>query len=467
MFGYVSTRGKALRLGFADAALEGLATDGGLYVPELCPKISDVEFSNMAHQSYIEVAWRVILPFVADDIPSGDLLKILQASWRRFDSKEIAPIHSLSGNFHVLELFHGPTFAFKDLALQFLGQIFDYLLEKRQGRVTIAAATSGDTGSAAIEAFRGKKNADIFILHPHGRVSDVQRRQMTTVLDDNVFNVAVEGSFDDCQDIVKGLFNDEPFRREVNLSAVNSINWARILAQVVYYVYAAARLKAAPERPLTFSVPTGNFGNIYAGYVAKNMGVPIDRLLAATNRNDILYRFFKTGRMEATRVIPTLSPSMDIQISSNFERLLFDMLGRSGDAVTQTMAHFRTAGPFDMDAQIMEKVRKTFDSGHKDDAQTLEVMRIVQQKSHYLLDPHSAVGVAVAEDYQRLNPKSVMVSLATAHPAKFPAAVRRATGMDPPVPPLLYGLEQKPEKFQILPPDLDRVRDYMRQGLKK
>jgi threonine synthase len=467
MLRYISTRGAAPGLGFADATLTGLAADGGLYVPEACPKISSEELDNMAAQNYLEIAWRVILPFVSDDISSDALIAMLRRAYKGFSHKEIAPLHRLEDNLYVQELFHGPTLAFKDIALQFLAQVFDAQLEKRNSRATIVGATSGDTGSAAIEAFRGRGNVDIFILHPKGRVSDVQRRQMTTVIAPNVFNIAVEGSFDDCQDIVKALFNDKDFREDVRLSAVNSINWARILAQVVYYVYAGARLKAKTGRPVAFCVPTGNFGNIYAGYIARSMGVPVEKLLIASNRNDILHRFMTTGKMQAEAVAPSLSPSMDIQISSNFERLLFDLYGRKGDMVARTMAHFRTTGPYRLEEPVMEQLRGVFGSGRVDDEGTLDVMKNIYRKYDYPVDPHTAVGLGVAQDYLARHPDAAVVSLATAHPAKFPAAVTRAIGHEPELPAPLADLLTREEKFTVLPADVARVRDFVRQGVRR
>ncbi len=467
MFSYVSTRGKAPRLSFADTTLAGLASDGGLYVPDLCPKLSDAELGNMASQHYLEIAWRVMLPFVGSDVPSEDLIKMLQRAYKPFTTKEVAPLRKLTDNLYVQELFHGPTLAFKDVALQFLGQLFDYILAKRKSRVTIVGATSGDTGSAAIEAFRGKTNADIFILHPHKRVSDVQRRQMTTVLDDNVHNIAIDGSFDDCQDLVKAMFNDATFRDEYRLSAVNSINWARILAQVVYYIYAGVRIKDKTGKAPVFCVPTGNFGNVYAGYVAQSMGLEVEKFLVATNRNDILHRFFTTGRMKAEGVAPSLSPSMDIQISSNFERLLFDLFGRQGDAVDQTMQHFRKSGPFSLDDSVMNPMRRLFASGRVDDDGTVDVMRRMYKEHNYIVDPHTAVGLGVAEEYLKANKDSVVVSLGTAHPAKFPAAVKKAIGIDPPLPPHLADLFSRQERYQVLPNDLNKVQDFVRAGVKK
>lgn len=463
MFDYISTRGEAQGLSFADAALAGLAPDGGLYVPAACPKISQEECANMAHQQYAEIAWRVILPFVADDISSQELITLLRRAYAGFSHKDIAPLHALSDNLYVQELFHGPTLAFKDVALQFLGQVFDVLLERRKQRVTIVGATSGDTGSAAIAAFCGKSNADIFILHPKGRVSEVQRRQMTTVIAPNVFNIAIEGSFDDCQDIVKGMFNDARFRADMRLSAVNSINWARIVAQTVYYVFAAARVQAQTGKSPAFCVPTGNFGNAYAGYVAHSMGAPIEKLLVASNRNDILHRFFETGEMKAHAVAPSLSPSMDIQISSNFERLLFDVYGRNGEMTAKTMEHFRTPAPFRLDAPVMQRLHGLFSSGRVDDARTLEIIKDTHDKYGYLVDPHTAVGLGVAQDYLRGNKDGVVVSLATAHPAKFQDAVEKAAGIRPALPAHLADVFDRQEKYATLPANLARVQDFVRK----
>jgi threonine synthase len=467
MTAYISTRGKAPHLTFAGATLAGLASDGGLYVPEKWPKLAEKDFRAMAGEGYAEVAWRVMTPFIGDEIPSADLVKIIKAAYRVFDAKDVVPLKELAPGFYIMELFHGPTLAFKDVALQFLGHAFDYLLEKKKKRVTIVGATSGDTGSAAIAAFQGKANADIFILHPKGRTSEVQRRQMTTVQAANVHNVAIEGSFDDCQDIVKTLFADAKFRDEHHLSAVNSINWSRILAQIVYYVYAASRIVEKHGRPPVFCVPTGNFGNVYAAYAAGEMGAPQEKLLVATNRNDILHRFFQSGRMKADGVHPTLSPSMDIQVSSNFERLLFDVFGRQGDAVDKTMKHFRETGPFHLEPPAMDKLRARFASGHVDDKETLAIIKRVYDASKYILDPHSAVGAGVAADYKKAHPDSVVVSLATAHPAKFPDAVKAAIGHAPALPPHLADLFLRPEKYDVLPNDAEKVKALVRAKARK
>lgn len=462
MPGYISTRGAAPRLNFADAALTGLARDGGLYVPDACPQISAEEFRNMANQNYLEVAWRVIAPFVGEDISAQDLIALLQKSYKGFAHPEKTPLRKLNDGFYVQELFHGPTLAFKDVALQFLGQVFDFILKARGQKVTIVGATSGDTGSAAIEAFKNSPHANIVILHPKGRVSDVQRRQMTTVDAPNVRNIAIEGSFDDCQDMVKAMFGDLAFRDALQLSAINSINWARILAQVVYYVYAGVRVQAETGRAPVFTVPTGNFGNVYAGYVAKSMGLPVSRLIVATNANDILHRFYTTGRMERRGVVPTISPSMDIQISSNFERLLFDLYGRDGAAVAATMKHFRDKGPFDLSPDIMVQLSSVFASGRKDDAETTAIIRDIYRRYDYVLDPHTAVGIGVAQDWKRARPDDVMVTLATAHPAKFPDAVKAATDVAPELPAHLAGLMTRPERYDVLPADLGKVQDYIR-----
>jgi threonine synthase len=456
---YISTRGKAPGLSFSDATLRGLAPDGGLYVPEECLRIAPADLAAMAAEPYVEIAWRVMTPFIGGDIPSADLVRMLKAAYKAFDHHDVAPLRGLTENFYVMELFHGPTLAFKDVALQFLGHVFDYILEKKKARATIVGATSGDTGSAAIAAFAGKTNADIFILHPKGRVSEVQRRQMTTVLAPNVHNIAVEGTFDDCQDIVKALFADAPFRDSLHLSAVNSINWARILAQVVYYVYAAARLKS----PVSFCVPTGNFGNVYAGHVARAMGANIDKLLVATNKNDILHRFFTTGRMSMEGVSPTVSPSMDIQVSSNFERLLFELFGRKGEAVDQTMRHFRETGPYHLEPPVMENLHRGFYSGRVDDAETLATIRRVYERHHYILDPHSAVGVRVAEEYRKTHPRALVVSLATAHPSKFPEAVKQAIGITPPLPASLTDLYTREERCATLPADALSVKAFVKE----
>jgi threonine synthase len=467
MTNYISTRGNAPHLDFSYTTLAGLALDGGLYVPETMPSFTAAELQALRGKPYAEVAEKIMAPFIGEDIPPAVLKEIIEKSYSVFDDPRIVPLVKLKDNFFIQELMHGPTLAFKDVALQFLGNVFDYILTRKQRRVTIVGATSGDTGSAAIEAFRDKGNANIFILHPHNRVSEVQRRQMTTVLSPNVFNIAVDGSFDDCQDLVKEMFNDKPFREEMQLSAVNSINWARILAQVVYYVYAGIEAMEKTGKAPTFCVPTGNFGNVYAGYVAHKIGLPVEKFIVATNSNDILDRFFKTGRMKKEGVSPTLSPSMDIQVSSNFERLLFEFFGRQGAAVDKTMVHFRETGPFHVEQPVLDEAMKLFSSGKQNDAETLDVIQSTYVKYAYLLDPHSAVAVGVAEAYQKEHPDSVIVSLATAHPAKFPDAVNKAVGFRPELPPHLADLYKRTERYEVLPNDLGKIRDFVRAGALK
>lgn len=462
---YISTRGQAPQLGFDDVLLTGLARDGGLYVPETWPTLSGGDLRALAGRPYAETATRVMTPFLgADSVISADAFAaIVRDAYATFDHQAVAPLVQLNERTWLMELFHGPTLAFKDVALQLLGRLFDAALAARGERVTIVGATSGDTGSAAIEACRDRENIDIVILHPKGRTSEVQRRQMTSVLSANVHNVAVEGTFDDCQDMVKAMFNDQPFRDDMNLSAVNSINWARIMAQIVYYVQAAAAL-GAPARDVGFVVPTGNFGNVFAGYAARAMGLPIARLAVASNSNDILTRFFATGAMTAAPVAPTISPSMDIQISSNFERYLFDLLGRDGAAVSGCLNDFRTSGAFRVSPTELKQALGIF-SGHRaDEAQTLAAIADAYHKTGMLLDPHTAVGVsAAAEVAGQLDPSIPLVVLATAHAAKFPDAVERATGVRPPLPPRLADLYDREERYSVLPNDLARVQDFVRE----
>lgn len=458
---YVSTRGEAAHTGFIGAMMTGLASDGGLYVPQSCPLLSAQECGRLQDSSYIETAHRVLLPFIGRDIDDTVLARLLLRAYASFDHRDIAPVSLLEEGHSLLELYHGPTLAFKDVALQFLGQCFAHVLAQAQRRVTIVGATSGDTGSAAIAAFAGQVNVDIVILHPKGRVSEVQRRQMTTVAAANVHNIAVEGDFDDCQNMVKAMFADEAFRGAVGLSAINSINWARIAAQVVYYVTTALRVKAQTGQSPAFVVPTGNFGNIYAGYVARAMGAPVGRLIAATNRNDILYRFFATGQMKRHGVEPSLSPSMDIQVSSNFERLLFDLFGQRGEAVGQTMRHFSQGGAFQLDDTLMAELRKDFASGRCSDEETLATIGDVYRTTGRLIDPHTAVGVHVARAYRRRYPEQHVVTLATAHAAKFPEAVLQATGVVPQAPAQLADIAAKPERYTTLPADLAAVQAHI------
>ncbi len=459
---YISTRGAAAKTGFTGAMMAGLASDGGLYVPQSCPLLGAEDRANLRSMGYVEAAWRVMAPFVGQDIDTMTLGRLLQRSYASFDNRAVAPLSRIGEGLNLLELYHGPTLAFKDVALQFLGQAFAHVLAQSGRKVTIVGATSGDTGSAAIAAFANQPNVDIVILHPKGRVSDVQRRQMTTVDAPNVHNVAIEGTFDDCQAMVKAMFADEAFRNDIGLSAINSINWARIAAQVVYYVTASVAVEAETGQPAAFVVPTGNFGNIYAGYVARAMGAPVGRLIAATNSNDILYRFFATGQMQRAGVSASLSPSMDIQSASNFERLLFDLFDRNGEAVAQTMQHFSHGGAFSVDERLLGEARTVFGSGRCDDAQTLATIGHVYGETGRLIDPHTAVGVHVAREYRQRYPDQPVVALATAHAGKFADAVARATGIVPETPPQLAGILDRREHCTGLPAEVETVKRHIR-----
>jgi threonine synthase len=455
---YISTRGGAPVRDFSGVLLAGLAEDGGLYVPETWPRFSPDAFRAMRGLPYPELAARIIAPFTAGSIDAATLQGLCAQAYRGFAHPAVAPLIQIDNRVWTQELFHGPTLAFKDMAMQLLGRLFDHVLTREHRRVTIVAATSGDTGSAAIEACRGLDRVDVVVLHPHGRTSDVQRRQMTTVLAPNIGNVAIDGTFDDCQDLVKAMFADVPFRAEMQLSAVNSINWARIAAQIPYYVYAALAL-GAPDRPVSFSVPTGNFGNILAAYAARRMGLPITRLVAASNRNDILARFFDANDMSVAPVQPSLSPSMDIQVSSNFERLLFELLGRDPAAVTAAMQGFRATGRMQVPAEAWAQGRALFGGFRLDDHQTLTEMARLYRGQGYLADPHSAIGIAAARAMVGEEP---MIAMATAHPAKFPDAVERATGVRPPLPPALADLYEREERYTRLPNRLEAVQARVR-----
>jgi threonine synthase len=456
---FVSTRGEAPVLGFSDAVLTGLARDGGLYLPQDWPQISHEEIAAFAGRPYAEVAFDIISRFVGGEIPDEKLRQIIGAAYAQFRHPSVAPLVEIGPGRCVLELFHGPTLSFKDVAMQFLARTMDHILTQRQGRATIVGATSGDTGSAAIEAFRGRDSIDIFILHPKGRTSDVQRRQMTTVADGNVHNIALEGTFDDCQGLLKGLFRDERFRADVQLSGVNSINWGRIVAQIVYYFTAAVSL-GAPHRAVSFVVPTGNFGDIFAGYAAKRMGLPVANLVIATNANDILARTLETGLYETEPVVPTISPSMDIQVSSNFERLLSEALGRDAGAVRRLMDGLAQSGRFTIPAGAIATIRESFAAGRASEAETTATIARTEREGGYLLDPHTAVGVTVASG---LDPgRAPVVVLATAHPAKFPAAVKAATGIEPALPAWLSDLHTRPERYDVLANDQGAVEAYVR-----
>ncbi|MBN8431150.1 threonine synthase [Microbulbifer salipaludis] len=456
---FVSTRGRAPSLSFADTVLTGLASDGGLYVPESLPQFSREEIAEMAGLDYQELAFRIMWPFVREDLTEDEMRGAIERAYASFRHDAIAPLVQTGHNEWVLELFQGPTLAFKDFALQFLGQLFDLLLKKRGEKVVVLGATSGDTGSAAIEGCRHCENIDIFILHPHNRVSEVQRKQMTTVLSDNVYNIALEGNFDDCQNMVKASFADQSFLPDGRrLVAVNSINWARIMAQIVYYFYAALSL-GGPHRPVNFSVPTGNFGDIFAGYLARGMGLPINQLVIATNANDILHRCISDNDHSPMPLVHSLSPSMDIMVSSNFERLLFDLYDRNGSAVAELLAD--RSAPLKLDEGVLDRARTLFASERVGDERTVEVIRAVFESTEYLLDPHTAIGVEAARRARKSSAEP-MVCLATAHPAKFSEAVDKALpGTSVPLPHHMQDLLEREERMQVLPNELSAVHDFI------
>ncbi|MCI2398910.1 threonine synthase [Aliiroseovarius subalbicans] len=455
---YISTRGKAPVLSFEEAMLTGLARDGGLYVPERIPTMSFSDMADLAGLPYEDVAFRVMRPFVGDSFTDKEFRKIIKKAYKKFDHAARAPLVQLGPNHFLLELFHGPTLAFKDFAMQLIGQLFEAALTKRGEKVTIVGATSGDTGSAAIEAFRGLDAVDVFILFPHGRVSDVQRRQMTTPGEANVHALAMDGDFDDCQARLKDMFNDFDFRDGVKLAGVNSINWARVLAQVVYYFTSAVAL-GAPHRKVSFTVPTGNFGDIFAGFIAKQMGLPIDRLVIATNQNDILHRTMETGAYTKGDVAPSISPSMDIQVSSNFERALFYAYGQDGAAVAGQMEDLAQGG-FTISQGAIDWLREQFDSGRASEEETMASIKATFLRTGEVLCPHSAVGVKVAEEHLDESP---MITLATAHPAKFPNAVKRASGQDAPLPPHMADLFERDERVTRVANDLTALEALIRE----
>jgi threonine synthase len=451
---YVSTRGAAPILGFSDVVLAGLATDGGLYVPESWPTISSVPKG-----SYADLATSIFLPYLGGDISPETMSALCADAYSTFRHPDVVPLVNLEPGHQLMELFHGPTLAFKDVALQLLGRLFDHILTERNEKVTIVGATSGDTGSAAIDGVKNCDNVNIVILYPKGRVSDVQRRQMTTVDSPNVRTVAIDGTFDDCQDLVKAMFNDAPFRERNNLSAVNSINWARVMAQVVYYFEISRRVAG----PFDITVPTGNFGNVLSGWIAQQMGAPVRHLVVASNENDILTRFFESLAMNVTGVHPTLSPSMDIQVSSNFERLLFEMNGRDGGLTAEQLRVFRDKGTLSVESDQYEKwIAPTFRAGRANNHDTLATIRSVYENSGMLIDPHTAVGVKAAREFAEEGVP--MITLATAHPAKFPDAVERATGIRPELPEHLSNLFDLPEKTSELPNDLAAVEAFVERS---
>jgi threonine synthase len=456
---YISTRGTAPALSFEDVLLTGLAPDGGLYVPETLPHFSIEEIASWRGLPYSELAFKVMYPFVEGEIPEAEFKSMVQETYAVFGHKAVAPLVQLDSNEWVMELFRGPTLAFKDFALQLLGRLLDFVLKRRNEHVVILGATSGDTGSAAIEGCKHCDNVDIFILHPHKRVSDVQRKQMTTVQGDNVFNIAIEGNFDDCQHMVKDSFADQSFLKGTRLVAVNSINWARIMAQIVYYFSASLAL-GGPHKSVSFSVPTGNFGDIFAGYLARNMGLPINQLIVATNKNDILHRFISQNKYQQEPLEHTLSPSMDIMVSSNFERLMFDLYGRNGEALAAQMKSWKTESG-SIDSYRWKKARELFDSLSLNDDETCAVIKQVFDETEYLLDPHTAIGVGAARKCRR-DQAIPMVTLATAHPVKFPEAVEKSgVGISPELPIHMRDLFDRPEKYEVLVNDINKVHDYI------
>jgi len=446
---YVSTRGRAPELGFTDALLAGLASDGGLYVPASWPELPSID----PGAPYATVAAAVMAPYVGDEIPPAVLKQICADAYATFRHAAVCPLVQLDDDQWLLELFHGPTLAFKDVALQVVGRLFDHVLAARRSRITVVGATSGDTGSAAIAGLAGRTNIDVVVLYPHGRVSEIQRRQMTTVDAPNARTLAVEGTFDDCQDLVKAMFGDADFRERHQLAAMNSINWARVMAQIVYYATATASLGG---RPVSFAVPTGNFGNVLAGWIARRTGAPIGRLVIGSNCNDILPRLLDTGVMSTTAVVPTLSPSMDIQVSSNFERLLFEMNGRDGGLTQEQLERFRATGRLLVEGdQVQEWLTPVFRAERIDDAGTLELIREVYSRSGQLVDPHTAIGIGAGRAHHEAG--MATVALATAHPAKFPDVVERATGVRPALPAHLADLFERPERVTVVPADLQAV----------
>ncbi len=461
---YISTRGNAPTLNFEEVVLTGLATDGGLYVPESLPKFTQEEIASWAGLSYQELAFNVMSPFVAGEISDDDFKAIIAKAYSTFRHDAIAPLVQTAHNEWILELFQGPTLAFKDFALQVLGHLLDHFLKKRNQKVVVMGATSGDTGSAAIEGCRRCENIDIFILHPHNRVSDVQRKQMTSVIADNVYNIALEGNFDDCQNMVKASFRDQSFLPDGRqLVAVNSINWARIMAQIVYYFYASLAL-GGPHRKISYSVPTGNFGDIFAGYLAKQMGLPIDQLVIATNSNDILHRCIANNDHSKQSLHHSLSPSMDIMVSSNFERLLFDAYDRDGDAIRALMEEF-ASGSMKLSDSALAKARELFSSYRLDDEAMTKVIKDVFENTGYLLDPHTAIGVEAARQTRR-SQDIPMVCLATAHPAKFPEAVRKAgQSEDPALPHHMIDLFEREEKYEVLENNIETVHQFIQKNI--
>jgi threonine synthase len=451
---YFSTRNKSLNFSFKDIFLRGLAPDGGLFLPSEIRKYSENELKNLSKLSYEELATEIIYNFCKDDIERKDLRIIIDKAYTRFKSKEVVELKKV-GNFNILELYHGPTLAFKDIAMQVIGNMYDHLRVSEKKVVNILVATSGDTGSAAISALNDRKNINVFVLHPHKKISNIQRKIMTTIGSNNIFNIAVEGSFDDCQKIVKGMFNDDEFRKKINMSGVNSINWARIICQIVYYFYSAFKIK---KQKISFSVPTGNFGDVYAGYVAKKMGLQIDRLIVATNENDILQRVINTGEYKPGKVKPSLSPSMDIQVSSNFERLLFDIVGQDDKKVVSLMNDLTTKGLFKLSQEAVNNIKKDFCAEKVSDNETLSIIKNLNLDSKFIIDPHTATALGAAKKTGNL---SETVTLGTAHPYKFLETIKKATGKEINAPSQLSNFMDIEEKFDIVENDTSKIKRYI------
>ena len=451
---YFSTRDKSLEFSFKEIFLRGLAPDGGLFLPSEIKKYNKVELKNLSTLSYVDLATEIVFNFCKGDIEKEQLKALMENSYSNFKNKEVVELKKV-GNHNLLELYHGPTLAFKDIAMQVIGNMYDHLKVSKEKVVNIIVATSGDTGSAAISALNDRKNINVFILHPHNKISNIQRKIMTTIGSKNVFNIAIEGSFDDCQKIVKDMFNDNEFREKINMSGVNSINWARIICQIVYYFYAVFKID---KQNISFSVPTGNFGDIYAGYMAKKMGLPIDRLIIATNENDILQRVINTGEYKPSTVKPSLSPSMDIQISSNFERLLFDILGRDDKKVVSLMNDLKTKGFFKLDQEAIKIIKKDFCAVKINDEETLTIIKNFNVESKFILDPHTATAFGAVK---KINNLSETIILGTAHPYKFLETVKKATGMDIKAPPQLSNVVDKEERFDIIENNISKIKNYI------
>ena len=453
---YISTRNSSKEYSFEEVFIKGLADDGGLFIPKSLNKFTENEFNSLSKLDYQNLAKKIIFPFIGDFMSENDLLRIINKSYSVFRKNNAVEIIDI-GNIKVLELFHGPTLAFKDIAMQLLGNFYEYYLSKNDKRINIIVATSGDTGAAAIDAIKGKKNMNIFVLHPHNKISTVQRKLMSTVKDENVFNIAIEGNFDDCQNLVKSMFSDNTFSKSINMSGVNSINWARIIAQSVYYFYSFFSLNK--KESVNFSVPTGNFGDVYAGYLSKKMGLPINKLIVATNQNDILHRAISNGNYEAQKVSETISPSMDIQIASNFERLIFDLNNYDDVKTKNIMIKIKKDGKYLITNENLEKIKKDFVSASIEESEVLNTIKKVYEKHKVILDPHSAIGFCALG---KVNIGENNITLATAHPSKFPEAIERSINIKPNIPNELEHVLNEKEKYDVISNDLDQIKKYIK-----